>query len=147
VDRWHKETSNFHIPSGEITVTLDDVYCLLHLPIEGTLFDHHDIIDKVKTINLMVAYLGASPAAADHQITVTRGAHARFTYLRTLMCSHLQHLRQFQMAGDIVSMLMYRDWSVRTYLLFVVGTTVFSNNSKNYIDLTYLRSLSWHYKK
>ncbi|PNX85484.1 serine/threonine-protein phosphatase 7 long form-like protein [Trifolium pratense] len=25
VDRWHRETSNFHIPGGEITVTLDDV--------------------------------------------------------------------------------------------------------------------------
>ncbi|MCI56788.1 serine/threonine-protein phosphatase 7 long form-like protein, partial [Trifolium medium] len=32
VDRLHGETSNIHIPDGEITVTLDDVYCLLHLP-------------------------------------------------------------------------------------------------------------------
>jgi hypothetical protein len=50
VDMWHKETSNFHIPSMEITVTLDDVHCLLHLPIEGTLLDHHDIIGKIEHI-------------------------------------------------------------------------------------------------
>jgi hypothetical protein len=93
---WHKGTSRFHIPSKEITVTLDDVYCLLHLPIEGTLLDHHDIIGKVEAINLMVTYLGSSRTTADHQITVTRGAHARFTYLRTLLLSHLQHERSFR---------------------------------------------------
>jgi hypothetical protein len=26
IDRWHGETSSFHIPDGEITVTLDDRY-------------------------------------------------------------------------------------------------------------------------
>jgi hypothetical protein len=136
VDRWHKETNNFHIPSGEITITLDDVYRLPHLPIEGTLLDHHGIIGKVGAIHLMVTYLGSSPAAADHQFSVTRGAHARFTYLRTLLLSNLQHATQFQMAGDIASMLMYQDWAVGIYLLFVVGTTIFSNKAKNYVDIT-----------
>ncbi|MCI50697.1 hypothetical protein A2U01_0071941, partial [Trifolium medium] len=28
------------MPSGEISVTLDDVHCLLHLPIQGRLLDH-----------------------------------------------------------------------------------------------------------
>jgi hypothetical protein len=105
VDRWRRETSIFHIPSGEITVTLDDVYCLLHLATVGTLLDHHSIIGKVEAINLMVTYLGASPT--DNQVTVTRGAHARFTYLRMLLRSHLQHARQFKMVGDVASILMH----------------------------------------
>ena len=25
VERWHKETSSFHLPVGEVTITLDDV--------------------------------------------------------------------------------------------------------------------------
>ncbi|CAL5202584.1 unnamed protein product [Lathyrus oleraceus] len=33
VDRWHKETSSFHLPFGKITITLDDVSSLFHLPI------------------------------------------------------------------------------------------------------------------
>jgi hypothetical protein len=45
------------------------------------------------------------------------------------------------MLGDIVSMLMYRDWAVRTYLLFVDGTTIFSNKAKNYVEITFLRYL------
>jgi len=31
VYRWHEDTSSFHLPFGEMTVTLDDVSCLLHL--------------------------------------------------------------------------------------------------------------------
>ncbi|MCI47351.1 serine/threonine-protein phosphatase 7 long form-like protein, partial [Trifolium medium] len=48
---------------------------------------------------------------------------------------------QSEMEGDVASMHMYRDWAVRTYLLFVVGTTIFSNKAKNYVDLTYLQYL------
>ncbi|MCH90409.1 putative IMP dehydrogenase/GMP reductase, partial [Trifolium medium] len=70
-----RRDQQFHIPSGEITVTLDDVYCLLHLPIEGTLLDHHNIISKVDGIGLMVNYLVLSPAAADSEVT-QQGAHA-----------------------------------------------------------------------
>jgi hypothetical protein len=62
----------------------------------------------------MVTYLGSSPAVADHQFIVARCAHAWFTYLRIVLLSHLQYATQFQMVGDIASMLMYRDWTVRT---------------------------------
>ncbi|MCI22552.1 serine/threonine-protein phosphatase 7 long form-like protein [Trifolium medium] len=72
VDRWHGETNNFHISGGEITTTLDDVYCLLHIPIDGRLLEYHNIICKVDGIELMVTYLGASLAAADSEVTQTR---------------------------------------------------------------------------
>jgi hypothetical protein len=36
-ERWHKETNNFHLPVGEMTITLDDVACLLCIPITGKL--------------------------------------------------------------------------------------------------------------
>ena len=35
VERWHKETISFHLPIGEVTITLDDVASLLNLPIIG----------------------------------------------------------------------------------------------------------------
>lgn len=35
VERWHQETLSFHLPIREITITLDDVSCLLHLPMTG----------------------------------------------------------------------------------------------------------------
>lgn len=38
VERWHKETSSFHLPFGEMTITLDDVSSLFHLPMIGSFF-------------------------------------------------------------------------------------------------------------
>ena len=35
MERWHKETSSFHLPVGDVTITLDDVASLLYLPIKG----------------------------------------------------------------------------------------------------------------
>jgi len=43
VERWHEETSSFHLPFGEMTVALDDVACLLHLPIDGMLLSYGPI--------------------------------------------------------------------------------------------------------
>ncbi|KAH1229243.1 Protein MAIN-LIKE 1 [Glycine max] len=41
VERWHSETSTFHLPVGELTITLDDVSSILHLPITGALHSFH----------------------------------------------------------------------------------------------------------
>jgi hypothetical protein len=35
VDRWRPETHTFHLPCGEITVTLQDIAMILGLPIDG----------------------------------------------------------------------------------------------------------------
>jgi hypothetical protein len=37
VDRWRPETHSFHLPCGEMTVTLVDVAMILGLPIRGRL--------------------------------------------------------------------------------------------------------------
>src|ERR1051325_4127860 len=39
IERWHYETSLFHLPHGEMTITLDDVACLLHFPIRWAFLD------------------------------------------------------------------------------------------------------------
>lgn len=36
-ERWHSETCTFHLPMGEMTVTLEDVY---RIPIDGDLIPY-----------------------------------------------------------------------------------------------------------
>jgi len=36
-ERWHQETSSFHLPVGEMTITLDDVASLQDIPVAGRL--------------------------------------------------------------------------------------------------------------
>ena len=35
VDRWRPETHSFHLPCGEVSITLQDVAMILGLPLEG----------------------------------------------------------------------------------------------------------------
>lgn len=37
-NRWYTETSSFYLPHGEMSITLDDISCLLHLLILGETF-------------------------------------------------------------------------------------------------------------
>ena len=57
VERWHEETSLFHLPHREMTITLDDVACLLDLPIRGRFLDHEKL-EKDEMIEMLVERLG-----------------------------------------------------------------------------------------
>jgi hypothetical protein len=60
VERWHADISNFHMICGEM-VTLDDVRCLLHLPIqEGRLLDHKGIPSKTDGVEMMMELIGST---------------------------------------------------------------------------------------
>ena len=42
-ERWHEETNSFHLPIAEMTITLDDVVCLLGIPITGRLLPDREL--------------------------------------------------------------------------------------------------------
>ena len=78
VERWHEETSSFHLPFGEMTVTLDDVASLLHIPIDGMLLSHGSI-SRDEAVEWMEEYLGSSTSDALKEVEKTKGAHCRFS--------------------------------------------------------------------
>nr|XP_004516929.1 protein MAIN-LIKE 1-like [Cicer arietinum] len=49
VERWHSNASSFHMPFGEMTITLDDVVNLLGLPIRGEFYSPPDV-DRVTEV-------------------------------------------------------------------------------------------------
>jgi len=89
VERWHEETSSFHLPFGEMTVTLDDVACLLHLPIDDRLLSHGSI-SRDEAVELMETYLGSSTGDALKEVQKTKGAHCRFSYLERIFKERLK---------------------------------------------------------
>ncbi|XP_028181585.1 uncharacterized protein LOC114368572 [Glycine soja] len=56
VERWNKEASSFHLPVREVTITLDDVASLLHLPIIGA-FHSFDTLHVDKVVLMLVKLL------------------------------------------------------------------------------------------
>ena len=59
VERWNKETSSFHLLVGEVTITLDDVAYLLHLPIIGV-FHSFDTLHVEEAVLMLVELLEVS---------------------------------------------------------------------------------------
>ncbi|XP_028215069.1 protein MAIN-LIKE 2-like [Glycine soja] len=63
VERWHRETSSFHLLVGEVLITLDDVMSLLHLPIVGAFHDIQPLYSD-EAMLLLVELLMVSPEVA-----------------------------------------------------------------------------------
>ncbi|KAH1197611.1 Protein MAIN-LIKE 1 [Glycine max] len=82
VERWYSETSTFHLPVGELTITLDDVSSILHLPITGALHSFHALSTEEARF-LLTELLEVSAEEARAETTLTRGAYDGFeTYMR-----------------------------------------------------------------
>lgn len=77
------EMSLFHIPHGEMSITLDDVSSLLNLPIKGRLLDH-DMINIDDTPEMMVDYYEVGQGDVIKELETILGVHARFRFLERL---------------------------------------------------------------
>jgi len=80
VERWHKETSSFHLPIEELTITLDDVLSLLHLPITGV-FHTFDAIDVEEVVDLLVELVEVNREEAKDENEQCRGAYVHLAWL------------------------------------------------------------------
>ncbi|GAU21682.1 hypothetical protein TSUD_242540 [Trifolium subterraneum] len=61
--------------------------------------------------------------------------------LKDIILLHLKAAKQAGKDSDKVTIDMYMCYAISAYLLFLVGTTIFSNEAKNYVDITYLKYL------
>ena len=81
VERWHKETNSFHLPVGKVTITLDDVASLLHLPIVGAFHNFEQLhVDNV--VEMLVELLEVSAAEVRTETIQCHGSYVRLLLLR-----------------------------------------------------------------
>jgi len=114
VEWWHRETSSFHLPVGELTITLDDVSSLLHLPVVGDLhaFQPLHVDDAVQ---ILVNLLMVSVEAARTETGQCCGPYIRLQWVRDIYERRCQ-------AGHWIA-------AARAYLLHLLGCTLFANKS------------------
>jgi len=140
-ERWHTETSSFHLPVGEMTITLDDVYNLLHLPIQGRMLDHDAVVNRAHMITQMTRLLGMSETAARAAAGKEYGAHISYLALKQLYEEHLTEARRLHDPhtwAELHERDRRRQWCVRSFLLYLVGSSLFTNKTNRHIDLIYL---------
>nr|XP_027191564.1 protein MAIN-LIKE 1-like isoform X1 [Cicer arietinum] len=124
VERWHKETSSFHLPFGEMTITLDDVATLLHISPHGKFFDAPLNMNTNNVARAAHEYLGATWEEACAEISYNKCAQYRLQWLRDLY-SRLIQTNQFECA-------------TRMYLLHLVGCTIFADKTHTRVEAKYI---------
>ena len=80
-ERWHEETSSFHLHAGEMTITLDDVACLLGIPIIGRLLPDRESTREEGMEMMQVDLLFTAEAAAK-EMTRQGATHINFGVLK-----------------------------------------------------------------
>ncbi|RWR83518.1 serine/threonine-protein phosphatase 7 long form [Cinnamomum micranthum f. kanehirae] len=89
IERWRPKTNTFHLPSGEATITLEDVAYIYGLPIDGPpvtgrTYTHHEIDD------LCWELLGVVPQMEEDY----NGVSLKFTWLECVFCPTPKELRE-----------------------------------------------------
>ena len=120
VERWQRDTNSFHLPVGEMTITLDDVSSLLHLPITGASFTV-TVFDRDQAAALVHQCLGCSTVEAFNEI---RSGSVRLTWLLELYETRCLQGRYIQAS--------------RALLLYIVGCTLFADKSETFVSVIYL---------
>lgn len=117
VERWRRETNTFHLPVGEITITLEDVALLLGLAIDG-----EPVIGVTSsTPSLLCAkLLGRVPEDLS-------GGMVKLTWLK-------EFFSQCPKDAPIEEI----ERRTRAYLLYLVGSTIFSTTTGNKVPVMYL---------
>ncbi|XP_050281394.1 serine/threonine-protein phosphatase 7 long form homolog [Quercus robur] len=126
VERWRPETHTFHMPHGEVTITLQDVEVLLGLPVDGDA-----ITGSTQKIWETVCdeYLGFRPANEDH-----------------LECSG-QRILIKRLLEQVANPLPpnAEDDEVhryaRCYILALLGDTIFMDKSGDRVHLMWVQQL------
>ncbi|XP_006577514.2 protein MAIN-LIKE 1-like [Glycine max] len=78
VVRWHSETSSFHLLVGEVTITLDEVSSLLHIPITGALHSFGPLATS-DAVALLTELLEVTPDEATAETRQAGGPHVRLS--------------------------------------------------------------------
>nr|XP_027191825.1 protein MAIN-LIKE 1-like [Cicer arietinum] len=123
IERWHAETSSFHLPFGEMTITLDDVRGLLSIPCYGEFFTPPANVNE----DLAIAAAVELGVAYDEAVTETRtniGASYSFEWLKVLFFKQLREGRY--------------ECATRAYLLHLVGCTILADKSFTLVSAKYL---------
>ncbi|GAU36603.1 hypothetical protein TSUD_387550 [Trifolium subterraneum] len=146
-ERWQPETGTFHLPICEVTITLDDVSCLLHIPITGKMLNHLGTSCTTEECEDMCReYLNFPRTKCRAEFKKMKGAHIGFPMLEKIYAANLRRTLKAEEEEEEEEVVQnYRDCTIRAFLLYLIGGTIFTTKSMQYVDvvfLTYLQDLN-----
>jgi len=126
-----------------MTVTLDDVACLLDIPIIGRLVAEADI-EYEDGIQLLQNELGFTEDEDQKEVTKQWGGYVSINYLKECyerllnMCNRLEHPADDEQEKEKEQGLA-RNTCIKAFLLLLVGYTIFTNKNNKCVHLIRLK--------
>jgi hypothetical protein len=145
-ETWHEETSSFHLTFGEMTIILDDVACLLGIPITGRLLLDKEL-KREEGIEMMQVDLLFTAEATAKEVARQCAAHISFSVLRRRYkellnrCNQLLEPDTQEEQNEQAQVMMT---CIKAFLLLFLGWTIFpARTSKILICCGCLRCKIW----
>ena len=130
VERWRPKTHCFHLPFGEVTITLQDVQVLFGLRIDGDAVYIQDATRRIRPWRTLLETLtGCTIAPTDMDGASRVRIHSITGYLRDQL--QVDPIRDATPVERVESI-------ARLYMLVILGDILFPNSSGNLISLQYL---------
>jgi hypothetical protein len=85
----------------------------------------------------MVDLIGADPADIEKEIVTTKGSHVRHTYLQTYFQTLIT---DYEEEGNQDEVLRHQNFAISTYMLLLVGYTIFADTSKNCVYIHHVKN-------
>ncbi|KAH0753991.1 hypothetical protein KY290_024261 [Solanum tuberosum] len=127
VEHWKPETYCFHLPFGEVTITLQDVHVLFGLRIDSDVVYMQDVTRRIRPWRTLLETLtGCAIAPADMDGVSRVRIHSIIDYLRDQL--------QVDPIRDATPVERVEKIS-RLYMLVILGGILFPNTSTNLISL------------
>ncbi|XP_017428624.1 protein MAIN-LIKE 1-like [Vigna angularis] len=89
IEEFQFETNNFHLPVGEMTVTLYDVSSLLHLQVLGQLC-HLEELYFEESRRAIMEILGVDDGRAGTELHAAHSAKVKLSWLRDIYAEHYE---------------------------------------------------------
>ena len=133
VMRWRPETHCFHLPFGEVTITLQDMQVLFGLHIDGDVVYIQDATRRIRPWRTLLETLTRCTIAPTDMDGASRvRIHSITSYLRDqLQVDPIRDATPVERVERIA----------RLYMLVILGGILFPNTSGNLISLQYLAFL------
>ncbi|XP_012439295.2 protein MAINTENANCE OF MERISTEMS-like [Gossypium raimondii] len=124
VERWSPETHTFHLPCGEVTITLQDVAVQLGLSIDGEpVTELGKLRDPWGTCERLLGRV--PPSSEDERLT-----YIKFSWLK----ENFEHLPSSPTQMDIM-------YAARAFILQLIGGILLPEVNQNKVSIMYLSLL------
>ncbi|KAK9141233.1 hypothetical protein Scep_010914 [Stephania cephalantha] len=132
VDRWWPKTNTFHLPFGEMSITLEDVSMLLKIPVMGKVVNYPSI-SRDESIELIVRALQVSEKKADkhlnkYQKVLKSWLKSRWGDLPKLSNKYKEKRQVFPVV----------ECTTRAYMWYLLGCTLFVDKTSTLVPVELL---------